>query len=62
MLRLSLVGERNLVAGNASGEEFFLASLAGAGRGKFKNFPRPRGSGEDFSKILPRRGGSCLAK
>ena len=26
---LSLVGERNLVAGNASGEEFFLASLVG---------------------------------
>ena len=32
-LALSLVGERNLVAGNASGEEFFLTSLAGAGRG-----------------------------
>ena len=28
-LPLSLVGERNLVAGNASGEEFFLASLVG---------------------------------
>ena len=44
-LTLSLVGERNLVAGNASGEEFFLASLAGAGRG-----------GENL-KILPPRGG-----
>ena len=42
---LSLVGERNLVAGNASGEEFFLASLAGAGRG-----------GENL-KIFPARGG-----
>ena len=28
-LTLSLVGERNLVAGNSSGEEFFLASLVG---------------------------------
>ena len=27
--RLSLVGERNLVAGNSSGEEFFLANLVG---------------------------------
>ena len=26
---LSLVGERNLVAGNSSGEEFFLANLVG---------------------------------
>ena len=26
---ISLVGDRNLVAGSASGEEFFLASLVG---------------------------------
>ena len=43
--RLSLVGERIFVAGNSSGEEFYPASLAGAGRG-----------GENLKKFLARGG------
>ena len=42
---LSLVGERIFVAGNSSGEEFYPASLAGAGRG-----------GENLKKFLARGG------
>ena len=41
-MALSLVGERNLVAGNASGEEFFLASLVGEDlAGKISKFSPP---------------------
>ena len=50
------------MAGNASGEELFLASSVGEDlAGKNLKFSPPGGSGEDFGKTFPRPGGKLIS-